>query len=133
MLHKGVGVFRYSRPDGGYKLVVETDQVITDYYRALLPKWIKPNPQRYGMHISVVRRETPINLEAWGKYEGQEVEFLYTHEVFFGAVYCWLNVFCNRLEEVRIKLGLPVSSEYTKPPNGFIKCFHSTIGNFKDA
>jgi hypothetical protein len=29
-------------------------------------------------------------------------------------------------------LGLPVSSEYTLPPEGFVKCFHMTIGNFKN-
>ena len=111
---------------------MECDQAIMDYYRDLLPFWKKPNPQRYGAHVSVVRREVPVNLEAWGRHEGERIEFDYTGEVFFGRVYCWLNVFCVRLEEVRVELGLPVRSEYTIPPDGFTKCFHMTLGNYKE-
>ncbi len=126
-------MLRYSHAaDYGHKLILECDQGIVDYYRALLPKYIKPNPQRYSAHVSLVRHETPVILDAWGKREGQPVEFHYTNHVFFGKVYCWLNVFCTELEEVRKELGLPVSSEYTRPPDGFTKCFHLTLGNFKD-
>ncbi len=129
-LYKSVGVLRCSHsPEYGYRLVLEADQAISEYYRALLPPWKKANPQRYGAHISVVRREVP-DICVWGKHEGEEVEFDYTGQVFFGRVYCWLNVFCTRLEEVRKELGLPVSTEYTRPPEGFVKCFHMTIGNF---
>jgi len=132
-LHKSVGVLHYSRGEHyGYRLVLNADQAISDYYRDLLPHWKKANPQRYPAHVSVVRHEVPVNLDAWGLHEGEEVEFNYTGQVFFGRVYCWLNVFCTRLEEVREELGLPVTSEYTRPPEGFVKCFHLTIGNFKD-
>lgn len=124
------GIIRYH--DNPYKLVVDIDQEISNYYRSLLPKCIKPNRQRYEAHISVVRKEIPINLQFWKKYEGEEVEFCYTNQVFFSDNYCWLNVFCIRLEEIRLELGLPVSSIYTLPPEGFTKCFHSTIGNFKE-
>ena len=104
----------------------------SSYIRLLsCPKWIKTNPQAYPAHISVVRKEIPPNLEYWGVYEGAPVEFLYTHTVYNGKVYWWLNAFSNRLEEIRVELGLPVHSEYTLPPEGFTKCFHLTIGNSK--
>lgn len=127
LLHKSNGILRY-HPN---KLIVEVDQGINDYYRKLIPKWIKTNKQMYAAHISVVRKEIPPNMQYWGKYDGDEVEFYYENIIRFGTVYCWLNVFSTRLEEIRLELGLPVSSMYTLPPEGFAKCFHTTIGNFK--
>lgn len=129
-MFNSTGILKYH--NNPYKLIVEIDQNICDYYRSLIPKWIKTNRQMYSAHISVVRNEVPVNLEHWGKYEGEEIEFLYENEIKFGAVYCWLNVWCKRLEEIRLELGLPVSSPYTLPPEGFAKCFHSTLGNFKN-
>lgn len=130
-MFRSTGILRYHN-EPVLKLVVDVDQAISDYYRSLLPPYKKANPQRYGAHISVVRKEIPPNMQFWGKYEGEEVEFFYAPGVQFGKVYCWLNVWCNRLEEIRIELGLPVTSEYTLPPEGFVKCFHSTIGNYKE-
>lgn len=131
-VNTSTGVLRYSyAEDYGYKLVLNIDQQISEYYRSLLPKWIKSNRQLYPAHVSIVRKEVPTNLGYWGRYEGEEVEFSYTHEIFFSEVYCWLNVFCNRLELIRMELGLPISSPFTRPPAGFLKCFHTTIANFK--
>jgi hypothetical protein len=131
-LFESVGVLRYTiKEEYGYRLVLEVDQGISDFYRALIPKWIKTNKQMYRAHISVVRYEVPPNLDAWGKYEGEEVKFLYSNYINNGTVYWWLNAFCTRLEEIRVELGLPVSSQYTLPPEGFTKCFHMTIGNNK--
>ena len=128
-LFKTTGVLRYDEN----KLHVLVDPEIGRYYRALLPKWIHANNQRYPPHISVVRNEVPPNTEHWGKYEGREIEFFYTHTIYFGRVYCWLNAFCVQLEEIRLELGLPVTSEYTRPPSDeWVKCFHITIGNFKE-
>lgn len=132
ILYKSVGTLHYDRTrNGGYKLVLMVDQEISNYYRALIPKWIYTQPQMYPAHVSVVRKEVPINLDAWGKYEGHKVEFFYSPIIHSGKVYYWLNVFCKRLEEIRIELGLPVSSPYTLPPEGFVKAFHTTIGNTK--
>ena len=132
-LFESVGILRYSIKAGyGYRLVVEIDPDIADYYWKLIPLWKgKPNKQMYKPHISVVRNEVPGNLAAWGKYDGQEVKFLYSNHVYQGTLYWWLNAFCVRLEEIRTELGLPVSSPYTLPPEGFTKCFHITIGNSK--
>ena len=124
-----VGTLRYS--ENPYKLIVEVDPEIVRYYRALLPKYIHTNPQAYAPHISVVRNEVPVHLEHWGKYEGQPLEFTYEGYVYSGQVYIWLNAFSTRLEEIRTELGLPVSTEYTRPPDTFIKVFHITLGNRK--
>ena len=131
MLYKANGILRYSVVDVGYKLIVEVDQGLADYYRALIPKYKEVNRQRYGAHISVVRKEVPPNLEKWGEYEGEEIEFWYDNTIHNGQVYWWLNCFSKRLEEVRTELGLPVSSLYTRPPDSFVKCFHLTLGNVK--
>jgi hypothetical protein len=133
-LYKSVGVLKYTDVStAGIKLIVEVDPGIVDYYRALIPPWYpKLNRQMYAPHISVVRRETPPNMDVWGKYEGENVEFFYSNVVHSGTVYWWLNVFCKRLEEIRLELGLPVDSPYTLPPEGFDKCFHMTLGNCKE-
>ena len=132
VLYRSVGTLHYDRTqDGGYKLIVQIDQEISDYYRSLIPKWIDARPQMYRAHVSVVRKEVPPNLDYWGVYEGEKVEFWYSPIVHNGKFYYWLNVFCLRLEEIRLELGLPVRSEYTIPPCGFTKCFHTTLANNK--
>jgi len=130
-LHKTTGILRYS-PEG-YRLAVEAEQEISDYYRSLIPKWLPVNRPRWPAHITVVRqeKETPVNLEFWGRYEGEPVEFWYSPEIQQGKVYYWLNCFCRKLEDIRLELGLPVVSQYTLPPEGFRKCFHMTIANCK--
>jgi hypothetical protein len=132
MLFESVAILRYNIVKIGYRLVAETEQDIANYYRKLIPKYKCVKRQMYPAHISVVRYETPLNLDAWGKYEGQEVEFTYDSEIKNGTVYYWLNCFSTKLEKVRTELGLPVSSEYTRPPDSWTKCFHMTIGNIKE-
>lgn len=116
-----------------FRLVVEINVELAAYYRSLMPKYKSIQPQRYPPHITVVRtgREEPPNKEFWRKYEGREVEFLYSPVVHEGTVYYWLNTFSVSLEMIRLELGLPVHSEYTRPPESFIQCFHATIGNKK--
>ena len=112
---------------------MEVDPGIADFYRSLIPKWLPVNKTRYDPHVTIVReaKEEPVHKEHWGKYEGEKVPFLYSPEVQTGKVYYWMNVFCKRLEDIRIELGLPVVSQYTLPPEGFRKCFHCTIANSK--
>lgn len=129
-LYKSTGVLRYSQT--GLNLRVDIDQAIVEYYRALVPKWIPLNRQAFRAHISVVRHEDVPNMELWRRHEGERIEFHYIPYVHHGKVYYWLNAFCTRLEEIRLELGLPVSSQYTLPPEGWVKCFHITIGNLKE-
>jgi len=132
LLHKSKGTLRYSHTgDAGFKLVLEVDPGIASFCRSMMPKYITLNPQRYAPHISVVRHEHSVNMEYWGKYEGQQVEFEYTNYVHNGRVYWWINAFSTRLEEIRAELGLTVHDKYTQPPDGYTKCFHITLGNTK--
>jgi len=151
MRHKSIGTLRYGR--SSYWLVVDVDPQLVAYYRRLLPQrveysltigkvrydpvcldaeghWVIINPQRYDAHISVVRNEVPTDLSSWGKYDGQDVEFEYEHEVRHDDKYWWLDVYCERLEAIRGELGLSVTSVLSRPPDGRW-CFHCTIGNTK--
>lgn len=132
MIFKSFGTLRYSVGENFYKLIVEADEGISKYYRSLVPKSIYFRPQKYPAHISVVRREIPDLKESWGKYEGHTVEFSYENIVRFGQVYMWINCFSSQLENIRVELGLPVHDQFTIPPEGFKKCFHMTLGNFKE-
>lgn len=131
MLFNFSGILHYSIVDIGYKLVVEVDQQLADYYFKLIPKYKNVNRQKYPAHISLVRYETPVNLNKWGCDEGKSVVFCYDNEIKNGKVYYWLNVFSRQLEGIRMDLGLPIHSQYTLPPEGFTKCFHMTIANTK--
>ena len=126
MLFTSTGILRYV----DVKVIVEIDPEITRYYRYLLPKHIKTNKQMYPSHISVVRKEVPPRMEYWGRYEGEEIEFQYSHVVQSGGMYYWLNCYSDRLIEIRLELGLPEATSLTRPPDG-AWCFHSTIGNIK--
>lgn len=130
VFYSSVGVLRYG---AGWRLTVEVDQSISDYYRSLIPKYHYPSPPRWPAHITVVReeKEFPTNPEFWRKYDGEEISFLYSPIVQCGKVYFWLNALCKRLEEIRAELGLPITSMYTRPPEGFSKYFHMTIANSK--
>lgn len=130
-LFEETGTLKYGKTK---RLVIEVPQGLADYYRSLIPKWKQVNKQAFPAHITVIRagKEFPTNKEVWGKHEGKEVAFSYEPHVYEGTVYYWLNCFCTELEEIRKELGLPVTSEYTLPPEGFVKCFHCTIGNKKE-
>ena len=124
------GTIRYNDV---FRLTVEVDQQLSDYYLSLIPKYYRISRPRYSAHITVVRseKETPPKIRYWGDYEGERVEFLYDPFIYEGNGYYWLNVWCKRLETIRDELGLPIISKWTLPPSGFTRCFHCTIGNYK--
>ena len=130
-MYKSTGILKYFK-EPELKVIVEVDQQLADYYRSLIPKYYYVSRQKYNAHISVVRKEIPTDLTLWGIHEDEEVEFYYDNQIKRGKVYFWINVFCKRLEEIRLELKLPVNSPYTLPPEGFVKCFHCTIGNVKN-
>lgn len=127
-MHDSTGILRYSNDP--YKLILEVDQGISDYYRWFVPKSVRLNKQMYPAHISVVRKELPKNLEFWAKYQGQEISFQYSNIVHWGNVYYWLNAYSDELVRIRLELGLPDATNLTRPPDGE-PCFHITIGNLK--
>jgi len=128
-MYKSKGTLKYY--DEPVKLIVVVDENISKYYYTLIPKWKNATRQKYAAHISVVRNEDIPNKQLWKKYEGEEVEYYYDPIIQCGKVYYWLNVFCKRLEEIRLELGMSVNSPYTLPPEGFIRAFHITLANSK--
>lgn len=127
-MHKSVGSLVYS--ENPYKLIVSVDDEIARYYRSFIPKYYKVQKPLYPAHISTVRNEQPLNLSVWGKYHNQPIEFDYENYIYNGEVYYWLNVYSDGLEEIRIELGLPNTSQYTRSPDNRHR-FHCTIGNVK--
>jgi hypothetical protein len=69
-------------------------------------------------------------MAAWRAHEGEVVNFTYSSVVFDDGLYWWLGASCPRLQEVRVELGLPEWSEFTRPPD-MADLFHITIGNQK--
>ncbi len=134
---ESTGTLHYDKsPDGGYRLVLNIDKGISLFYRSLIPKYYKANPQRYEPHISVIRKEKPKNLAAWGKYEGKRIKFIYSNYIHNGTQYWWLDCYSKELEAIREELGLSIapphpSLGYHKPKDGYSKVFHTTIANFK--
>lgn len=114
------------------RLVVEVDPDLANFYRSLVP--FPCQRPRYPPHVTVVRAglETPPNLEAWGRYEGQSVRIAYDPFIRWGATYLWLNVWCDQLKKIREELGLEPLSEWCLPPGGAFACFHMTLGNMKN-
>ena len=120
MLYKTVGTLRYTT----HWLMLDADQGIVDCYRALIPKYMNTMKTRPA-HVTVKRYEEQLgHPEHWGKYDGEKVEFYYEPVIRDNGFYYWLNVFSERLDEVRTELGLPMKVTH---PEGFKKCFHITI------
>jgi hypothetical protein len=134
VLIKSEGVLRYHRGEqGSYKLELRICNGIGMFYRSLIPKWYTVRRQKYDQHISVVRKEVPKNLELWGKYEGERVEFYYDPEdICTDGNYWWINCYSLRLEEIRRELGLKPKWSLREPPRPFGATFHTTIGNQKE-
>lgn len=132
MLYKSIGTIQYSIDSKvGYRLVLNCDQGISNYYRNLIPKYYYVNGLRFPAHVSIIRHEKPWILENWEKRQGEEIEYYYDNDIKFGNLFAWLNVFSKDLEEIRVELGLKIQTQYTVPPPGFKKTFHMSIGNFK--
>jgi hypothetical protein len=130
-MFKSTGTLIYE-PD--HRLVMTVDPGLTAYYRSMIPKSMPVQKPRWPAHATVVRtgKETPVHLQHWGKYEGEEVEFSYDPDIKLNRTYYWLNVWCDRLADIREELGLKPKSRWTKPPSGFHQCFHVTVANKKN-
>lgn len=113
-----------------YKLIVDVDNDIGNYYRSLIPKHFRARRPFYDSHISVIRNEDPIIISYWNKYQDLEIEFEYDIYIHNSATYFWLNVTNKLLEEIRLELGLTATSEFSKPPDSS-NYFHITIANTK--
>jgi hypothetical protein len=106
-----------------WKVVLLADQDVADFYFSMVPKHVGLKRQAYPAHVSVVRKETPPNMEAWGRHEGELIQFEYGG-IEHDETYYWLAVRAPRLIEIREELGL---APYPPWRNGY----HLTIGNLK--
>ena len=135
-MQQSTGKFRYGNNHAVLDLNSKNWREMYRYYRALLPKYLKMQPQRLDPHITVVRGYKgggdlvePIDpdkkAEFWGKYEGEEIPFEYDPELKGDGTMWWLDAFSKRFEDIREELGL---SKIREP----YKSFHITIGNAKE-
>jgi hypothetical protein len=117
---KGAGKLVYNphRPDlrktrkaDDWWLVVNTDNGISDYYRAWFKKdtgvdLLKP---AWRTHVSVLNGKEPVRPEyqhLWKKYENEWINFEYGVDVEQHWKFFVLPVKCDRLDEIRAELGL---------------------------
>lgn len=124
---QGEGVLRY-RTEIGFRLVVDIDPAITAFYRALVPKTVRLNRQKFDPHITVLREDALPKPAAWRAYEGERILFEYIPEIRVGDVFFWLEVYSERLGDIREELGLSRMGPGARPPDEK-DCFHTTLGN----
>jgi hypothetical protein len=106
--------------------LVRCDEAILDYFTWLLERngvgVLKGS--RWGAHITFVRGEPPGNPEAWGKAEGLEVAFHYSHVVrWSNGWHAWVDVWCPALTGIRAELGLVAKSSAK---------YHLAVGRLKE-
>ena len=130
-MFKTEGILHYSNCKEEFRLVAEVCPDLSSYYMALLPKAYPRRKQKYQTHCTVVRPtiEVPLQLGAWGKYENEVVELFYDPFIFFDGPYYKLDVWCERLVEIRKELGLPPKRR--RRDGTEFQCFHITIANRK--
>ena len=109
-------------------LVLYTDNEICKYYRSLMFlefKHLKINAPKHEAHISIIYgdREEPLNKHFWGKYKDEEIDISYDPFIIQDREYFYMRVYCTRIEDIRVELGLPPNHEDTP--------WHITIGNTK--
>jgi len=104
-------------------MILKTDEDIVEYYKYWLKKLcshMRFESTIWGSHISVNRGFTPPNKEAWGKYEGEQIEFSYTNRIYrANEIFFCVDAYSTRLEEIRSELGMSSQPNYG---------FHLTIG-----
>lgn len=122
-----IGILKYSYGTQGRRCVLEVDPQIARYTRSLIPKYHYVKPPMYPPHVTVIRHERP-NRDTWGTHQNSEIMFWYNPLVFNDEIYWWLNVYCPRLSEIRIELGLTPTRFTPQDSEGG---FHMTIGNTK--
>ena len=126
----GYGTVHYY--DNEFRLILQVEQDLMEYYRSLIPLYLRVNPPRWPAHITVVRPgfDLPGRIRHWEDYEGEKIEFLYDPYLQSGTGYYWINCWSKRLEIIRTELGLENLSRFPVLPFGHRKTFHCTIGKY---
>lgn len=133
--HVAIAQLSYERTrEGEFKLSAKLESPdIAHLARALVPKHFDLQPQRYAPHISIVRHENPA-LALWdaqsAQWNHEWCAFEYETHMYADRRYFWLRAYSKSFESLRIGLGLPTHSSWSRPPDGS-NCFHITCGNTK--
>ena len=108
-------------------LIVKVDEDVCRYYRNLIHYYNRPlrlNPSKHGAHITAIagkyERPNEANTHLWGRYEGERIDFKYNPEINTNDEYFWMEVQCQRIEDIREELGLKRKIIYP---------WHLTVGN----
>lgn len=117
----------------GLKAIAIIDQNIASYYRSLIPLYYYAQPQLYQAHITIVRlnKETPANLDLWGKYDGKIINFQYDPTIQYDGKYFFLNAQSKDIGDIREELGMTRFRD-DRPFGGLLRSeYHITIANTK--
>jgi hypothetical protein len=129
---RSLGSLRYSpkkykaKEEQNWWVVLDCDPDIGKYYRHLYhlsshrcrrlwrPAWAE--------HVTVLRNEEPPEpfKPLWERYAGETVEFTVSPVLRTNGEFCWLDVTCDFLLDLRVELGLAREPEYP---------LHLTVGH----
>lgn len=106
-------------------LVVKVNEDVCRYYRKLIHFYNKPlrlNPAKHGAHITIIagKYEKPKFECFWNKYQNERINFRYNPEIKNNGEYYWMEVECERIEDIREEMGLNKKIIYP---------WHLTVGN----
>lgn len=89
-------------------MIVNCDKEFKDYYGWFIRKerFEKVATSVWGVHITVIRGEKPINQELWGKHEGMQIPFQYWGELNTNGCHWWMEIHSPELSHIREDLGL---------------------------
>ncbi len=75
----------------------------------------------WGVHVSVIKGEIPLDQSVWGRYSGMELRINYENNLRFdNGKHAWLDVYSQDLADFRQSLGYFAKNKY-----------HLTIGRLK--
>lgn len=116
-MQSSTGILQYD-PGKGSKnydpdwAILLCDDEISRYYANLVKKngvELYPNNKGlWGTHVSVLKGQPIPDPKAWGKYEGYEIDFHYTHLIRYdNGKHAWVDVYSESLSKIREELGFP--------------------------
>jgi len=114
-----------------HQLVLNVSPDFSAYYRwwVFKERALKLHPPKYGTHVTIIsgKHEGHIvdnNIKYWKKFEGELVEFNYSHTLFNSWDDCtfWIVVKSPKLESLRTEMGLTPLPKWD---------FHISVGNRK--
>ncbi len=103
-MYTTVGTLKYGP---GLMASVLIDKEMPKYYRSFIPRYYSLQGISYAPHVTVVRLdiEQP-NTVNWAKYEGEQIVIDYENIIRHDDKHWWIDVYSERIGEIRQELGL---------------------------